>query len=340
MEYVRLGSTGLKVSRIAFGCSSYGSTDWMPWALPEAEALPFYERAIESGINFFDNADSYSTGLAEEIFGRAIAKIGVPRDRIVIGTKVFGAMGPDVNQRGLSRKHIRHAIDDSLRRLGVDYVDLYQIHRLDPTTSPEEIMEALDDVVRAGKALHIGASSMYAWQFAKLQSIAERAGSARFVTMQNRYNLLYREEEREMVPLCIDQGVGIIPYSPLARGLLTGSRRRGTKRSEVVKDFTRPEDEAVVDRVLAVAERRGESPARIALAWLLSRPGVTAPIVGATKLSHLDDAIAALETKLSPEEIAELEEPYGCQPPQFDRATVPSHNHAAAAALAAARGEA
>lgn len=335
MQYVRLGSTGLKVSRIAFGCSSYGSTDWMPWALPESEALPFYEKAIEAGINFFDNADSYSTGLAEEIFGRAIAQIGVQREKIVIGTKVFGAMGPDVNQRGLSRKHIRHAIDDSLRRLKVDYVDLFQIHRLDVDTPFEEVMEALDDVVRQGKALYLGASSMYAWQFAKLQHIAVSNGLTPFSTMQNRYNLLYREEEREMIPLCVDQGVGVIPYSPLARGLLTGSRRRATKRSEVVKDFVRPEDEAVVDRVLEVAERRGESPARVALAWLLSKPGVTAPIVGATKLSHLDDAIAALDTQLTPEDIAALEEPYVAQPPQFDRAVVPSHNHAAVAALAA-----
>lgn len=338
MEYTNLGSTGLKVSRIAFGCSSYGSTDWMPWALPEAEALPFYRKALDLGINFFDNADSYSTGLAEEIFGRSIAALGVPRDRLVIATKAFGPMGPDVNQRGLSRKHIRHAIDDSLRRLGVDYVDLYQIHRLDPFTPPEEIMEALDDVVRAGKALYIGASSMYAWQFAKLQNIARSNGSARFVTMQNRYNLLYREEEREMIPQCIDQGVGIIPYSPLARGLLTGSRRRGTKRSEVVRDFARPEDEAVVDRVLEIAERRGDSPARVALAWLLARSGVTAPIVGATKDGQLEDAVAALDTKLTSEEIALLEEPYRAQPPQFGREPVLTHNNAAADAIAAALG--
>lgn len=339
MDYTNLGSTGLQVSRIAFGCSSYGSTDWMPWALPESEALPFYRQALALGINFFDNADSYSTGLAEEIFGRAIATIGVPRDEIVIATKVFGAMGPDVNQRGLSRKHIRHAIDDSLRRLGVDYIDLYQIHRLDPLTPAEEIMETLHDLVKAGKVLHIGASSMYAWQFAKLQHVARQNGFTPFVTMQNRYNLLYREEEREMIPLCINQGVGIIPYSPLARGLLTGSRRRATKRSEVVRDFARPEDERVVDRVLEIAEQRGDSPARVALAWLLARPGVTAPIVGATKPGHLEDAVAALDTKLSDEEIRLLEEPYQAQPPQFGRETVPSHNAAAAEAITAALGK-
>ncbi|CAN7227612.1 aldo/keto reductase [Phenylobacterium sp. LjRoot164] len=340
MQYVNLGPTGLKVSRIAFGCSSYGSTDWMPWALPPSEALPFYKAALEAGINFFDNADSYSTGLAETIQGDVFKELGVDRERVVIATKVFGAMGPDVNQRGLSRKHIRHAVEASLRRLRTDYIDLYQIHRLDPTTPPEEILEALDGLVREGKVLHIGASSMYAWQFAKLQALAEQNGLTKFVTMQNRYNLLYREEEREMIPLCLDQGVGVIPYSPLARGLLTGSRRRGTKRSEVVKDFARPEDEAVVDRVLEVAEARGAPAAQVGLAWLLSRPGVTAPIVGATKLNHITDAVAALDVVLTPEEIARLEEPYVAQPPQFGRETVPSHNAASRAAIAAALGQA
>lgn len=340
MQYVNLGPTGLKVSRIAFGCSSYGSTDWMPWALPPSEALPFYRAALDAGINFFDNADSYSTGLAETIQGDVFKELGVDRERVVIATKVFGAMGPDVNQRGLSRKHIRHAVEASLRRLRTDYIDLYQIHRLDPTTPPEEVLEALDGLVREGKVLHIGASSMYAWQFAKLQALAEQNGLTKFVTMQNRYNLLYREEEREMIPLCLDQGVGVIPYSPLARGLLTGSRRRGTKRSEVVKDFARPEDEAVVDRVLEVAEARGAPAAQVGLAWLLSRPGVTAPIVGATKLNHITDAVAALDVVLRPEEIARLEEPYVAQPPQFGRETVPSHNAASRAAIAAALGQA
>ena len=340
MQYVNLGPTGLKVSRIAFGCSSYGSTDWMPWALPPSEALPFYRAALEAGINFFDNADSYSTGLAETIQGDVFKELGVDRERVVIATKVFGAMGPDVNQRGLSRKHIRHAVEASLRRLRTDYIDLYQIHRLDPTTPPEEVLEALDGLVREGKVLHIGASSMYAWQFAKLQALAEQNGLTKFVTMQNRYNLLYREEEREMIPLCLDQGVGVIPYSPLARGLLTGSRRRGTKRSAVVKDFARPEDEAVVDRVLEVAQARGAPAAQVGLAWLLSRPGVTAPIVGATKLNHITDAVAALDVVLTPEEIARLEEPYVAQPPQFGRETVPSHNAASRAAIAAALGQA
>lgn len=340
MQYVNLGRTGLKVSRIAFGCSSYGSTDWMPWALPPSEALPFYKAALEAGINFFDNADSYSTGLAETIQGDVFKELGVDRERVVIATKVFGAMGPDVNQRGLSRKHIRHAVEASLRRLKTDYIDLYQIHRLDPTTPPEELLEALHGLVREGKVLHIGASSMYAWQFAKLQALAEQNGLTKFVTMQNRYNLLYREEEREMIPLCLDQGVGVIPYSPLARGLLTGSRRRGTKRSEVVKDFARPEDEAVVDRVLEVAEARGAPAAQVALAWLLLRPGVTAPIVGATKLNHITDAVAALDVVLTPEEIARLEEPYVAQPPQFGRETVPSHNAASRVAIAAALGRA
>ncbi|MGZ3304607.1 MAG: aldo/keto reductase [Asticcacaulis sp.] len=338
MQYTRLGRSGLKVSRIAFGCSSYGSTDWMPWALPEEEALPFYKQALDAGINFFDNADSYSTGLAETIQGNAFEKIGVRRDEVVIATKVFGAFGPDVNRRGLNRKHIRHAIDDSLRRLKTDYVDLYQIHRLDLTVPAEEIMEALHEVVKSGKALYIGASSMYAWQFAKLQHVAATNGWTPFVSMQNRYNLLYREEEREMIPLCIDQGVGVIPYSPLARGLITGSRRRGTKRSEVVKDFSRPEDERVIDRVLEIAAERGDPPAKVGLAWLLSKPGVTAPIVGATKVNHVEDAVGALDIRLSNEEIRRLEEPYAVQPPQFGRETVPSHNAAAEAALAAAFG--
>ncbi|WP_140984726.1 aldo/keto reductase [Asticcacaulis tiandongensis] len=338
MKYVNLGPTGTKVSRIAFGCSSYGSTDWMPWALPESEALPFYKKALDLGINFFDNADSYSTGLAETIHGNAFEALGVRRDEVVIATKVYGAMGKDVNQRGLSRKHIRHAVEDSLRRLKTDYIDLYQIHRLDTTTPPEEILEALHDLIKAGKVLHIGASSMYAWQFAKLQHLAEVHGFTKFVTMQNRYNLLYREEEREMIPLCIDQGVGVIPYSPLARGLLTGSRRRGTERSKVVKDFARPEDEAVIDRVLEVAQARGVPAAQIGLAWLLTRPGLTAPIVGATKPHHLEDAVAAVDLVLTDEEIGLLEAPYKAQPPQFGRETVASHNIAANAAFAAAQG--
>lgn len=319
MRTVQLGSTGLKVSALAFGCSSYGSKDWMPWALSEEDAQPHYRQAFESGFTFFDTADSYSTGLSEEILGRALKRFGPQRDQVVVATKVFGAMGPDANQRGLSRKHIRHAIDDSLRRLGTDYVDLYQIHRLDPATPAEELLQALDDIVRAGKALYIGASSMHAWQFAKLQALAEQNGLTKFVTMQNKYNLLYREEEREMLPLCLNDGVGVIPYSPLARGLLAGSRRRNSDRSQVVRDFTRPQDEAIVDRVIELAEKRNAKPAQIALAWLLDNPAVTAPIIGATKPHHIEDALGALDIELSVEERQFLEEPYTPQQVQFDR---------------------
>jgi aryl-alcohol dehydrogenase-like predicted oxidoreductase len=319
MRTVQLGSTGLKVSALAFGCSSYGSKDWMPWALSEEDAQPHYRQAFESGFTFFDTADSYSTGLSEEILGRALKRFGPQRDQVVVATKVFGAMGPDANQRGLSRKHIRHAIDDSLRRLGTDYVDLYQIHRLDPATPAEELLQALDDIVRAGKALYIGASSMHAWQFAKLQALAERNGLTKFVAMQNKYNLLYREEEREMLPLCLNDGVGVIPYSPLARGLLAGSRRRNSDRSQVVRDFTRPQDEAVVDRVIELAEKRNAKPAQIALAWLLDNPAITAPIIGATKPHHIEDALGALDIELSVEERQFLEEPYTPQQVQFDR---------------------
>jgi aryl-alcohol dehydrogenase-like predicted oxidoreductase len=319
MRTVQLGSTGLKVSALAFGCSSYGSKDWMPWALSEEDAQPHYRKAFESGFTFFDTADSYSTGLSEEILGRALKRFGPQRDQVVVATKVFGTMGPGANQRGLSRKHIRHAIDDSLRRLGTDYVDLYQIHRLDPSTPAEELLQALDDVVRAGKALYVGASSMHAWQFAKLQALAERNGLTKFATMQNKYNLLYREEEREMLPLCLNDGVGVIPYSPLARGLLAGSRRRNSDRSQVVRDFTRPQDEAVVDRVIELAEKRGTIPAQIALAWLLDNPAVSAPIVGATKPHHIEDAIGALDIRLSADERQFVEEPYAPQQVQFDR---------------------
>src|ERR1700742_5083324 len=232
MEYVNLGSTGLKVSRICLGTMTYGSKKWREWALEDAEARPFYRRALEAGINFFDTADIYSLGVSEEITGRALKEYGPSRDKVVIATKVFNAMGDDPNQQGLSRKHIKHAIDDSLRRLGTDYVDLYQIHRFDPSTPMEETLEALDEVVRAGKALYIGASSMYAWQFAQMLSISDANGWARFVTMQNHYNLLYREEEREMNPLCVAEGVGLIPWSPLARGVLAGNRKAVTTRAQ------------------------------------------------------------------------------------------------------------
>ncbi len=316
MEYINLGSTGLKVSRICLGCMTYGSKQWREWVLDEAESRPFFRRALEAGINFFDTADVYSRGASEQVLGRAMKEFGPSRDRLVIATKVHGVMGDDPNQRGLSRKHIMHAIDDSLRRLGTDYVDLYQIHRFDPATPMQETLEALNDVVRAGKALYIGASSMFAWQFAKYQHLAERGGVARFVSMQNHYNLLYREEEREMIPLCLDQGVGVIPWSPLARGVLAGNRQAGTLRartdefSRAMYTKTRDADERVVERVARVAELHGVAPARVALAWLLHKPGVTAPIVGASKSQHLEDAIAAESVKLGTEELAALEEPY------------------------------
>ena len=323
MRTIDLGSTGLRVSRLAFGASSYGSRDWMPWALSEDDAQPHYRAAFEHGFNFFDTAESYSSGLSEEILGRAVKRYGPGRDKVVIATKVGLAKG-DETSHGLSRKRIRHAIEGSLRRLGTDYVDLYQIHRLDPRTPLEEVMLALDDAVRAGKVLYIGASSMHAWQFATLQQLAERNGLARFSTMQNKYNLLYREEERETLPLCLHQGVAVLPYSPLARGLLAGSRRQDTERSRVVRDFVRPEDERVVDRVIQVADERGVKPAQIALAWLLYNPAVTAPIVGATRVGHLDDAVAALDIVLTAEELDRLEAPYVPQQVQLDRNVAPA----------------
>jgi 1-deoxyxylulose-5-phosphate synthase len=316
MEYVNLGSTGLKVSRICLGCMTYGSKQWREWVLDEAESRPFFRRALKAGLNFFDTADVYSQGISEQVLGRSMKEFGPSRDRLVIATKVHGVMGDDLNQRGLPRKHIMHAIDDSRRRLGTDYVDLYQIHRFDLATPMQETLEVLNDVVRAGKALYIGASSMFAWQFAKYLHLAERCGLARFVSMQNHYNLLYREEEREMIPLCRDQGVGIIPWSPLARGVLAGNRQAGTVRartdefSRAMYTQTQDDDERVVERVARVAEQHGVAPTRIALAWLLHKPGVTAPIVGASKSQHLEDAIAAGSIKLSAEEIAALEEPY------------------------------
>ena len=314
MQYVNLGSTGLKVSRICLGAMTYGSKKWREWVLEEEEGRPFIKRALELGINFFDTADMYSVGRSEEILGRALKDFGQPREKLVIATKVFFPMGDDPNQKGLSRKHIMHAIDASLRRLGTDYVDLYQIHRFDYETPVEETLEALSDVVRAGKALHIGASSMYAWQFARMLHVSERHGFTRFVTMQNHYNLIYREEEREIIPLCQAEGIGVLPWSPLARGLLAGSRRAGTLRSKADdyahKLYTAEADERVIDCVQQVAAQRGVPPAQVALAWLLHKPGITAPIIGASKPHHLEDAAAAVDVKLSPEEIATLESPY------------------------------
>jgi 1-deoxyxylulose-5-phosphate synthase len=321
MRYARLGSSGLKVSRIALGMMSYGSKAVRAWHLGEDEAEPIVRRAVEAGVTFFDTADVYSDGLTEEITGRLLARLFPRRDDYVLATKVFFPMGPGPNDRGLSRKHVLAAIDDSLRRLGTDHVDLYQIHRWDDETPIEETMEALDTVVQAGKARYIGASSMYAWQFATAQHTATAGGWTRYVSMQNHYNLVYREEEREMIPLCLDQDVGCIPWSPLARGLLAGTRERGgTQRTvragtDPVADAMYVDDDFdVVDAVRAVAAERDLPPARVALAWLLAKPAVTAPIVGATKLRHLEDAIAAVEVSLSDDEVARLEAPYRPHP--------------------------
>jgi len=318
MRYTRLGSTGLKVSRICLGCMTYGSKSWREWVLEEQESRPFIQRALELGINFFDTADMYSVGVSEEIVGRALKDFGPSRDRVVIATKLFNPMGDDPNQRGLSRKHIMRAIDDSLRRLGTDYVDLYQIHRFDYETPIEETLRALDDVVRAGKVLYIGASSMFAWQFAKMLHTSDTLGLARFVTMQNHYNLIYREEEREMLPLCREEGIGVIPWSPFARGFLAGNRY-SKESGETVRAKTdayarqlyyQPSDFSVVERLSEVARRRGVPNAQVALAWMLGKPGITAPIIGASKPGHLEDAVAAVEIQLDAEEVRLLEEPY------------------------------
>ena len=321
MEYVRLGTTGLKVSRLCLGCMTYGTPKWRPWVLDEAASRPFIARAIEHGINFFDTADMYSVGVSEEVVGRALKEYAA-RDQIVIATKAFWPMGKGPNDRGLSRKHLLDAIDASLRRLGVDYVDLYQIHRFDPETPVEETLSALNDIVRTGKARYIGASSMSAWQFAKMLYLADRHGWPRFVSMQNHYNLVYREEEREMLPLCREEGIGIIPWSPLARGFLAGNRRKGdhgdTSRAKT-DDFAHElyfsdADFAVADRVAELAKRQGVKPAQIALAWVIAQPGVTAPIIGASKLPQLDEAIDALALRLSKDDVAFLEEPYQPHP--------------------------
>ncbi|MAG71621.1 MAG: aldo/keto reductase [Acidobacteria bacterium] len=321
MDYVNLGSTGLKVSRICFGTMTYGDPGWRDWVLPEAEGRPFFERALEHGINFFDTADMYSLGVTEEVTGRALKALA-QRDDVVIATKAYYPIGDGPNDRGLSRKHLFDAIDGSLRRLGVDHVDLYQIHRWDPETPIEETLCALNDIVRAGKARYIGASSMFAWQFAKALYLSDRHNWARFVTMQNHYNLIYREEEREMMPLCYAEGIGVIPWSPLARGFLAGNRRKadGGETSRAKSDkfaqgmYYDDQDFAIVDRVVDVAKARGVAPAQIALAWVLRQPGVTAPIVGASKLAQLDQAVAALEIELSDDECAQLEEPYRPRP--------------------------
>jgi len=317
MDFMNLGATGLRVSRICLGMMSYGNGSDRAWVLDEDAAEPIVRSAVDAGVSFFDTADTYSAGASEVATGKLLPKF-LTRDELVIATKVFMPMTPGENGLGLSRKHILSAIDASLSRLDLEYVDLYQIHRWDPRTPIEETMEALHDVVRSGKARYIGASSMFAWQFAKAQHVAERNGWTKFVSMQNHYNLLYREEEREMIPQCIDQGVGVIPWSPLARGVLAGNRTRGgekrTTRSETdaLTDllYNQPTDFDIVDRVTEIAGERGVPAAQVALAWLLQKPGVTAPIIGATKPGQLEDAIAAVQLELSADEITRLEEPY------------------------------
>jgi len=317
MDYVRLGTTDLKVSRICLGMMTYGSPAWHPWTLDEAAARPFVKRALERGVTFFDTADMYSRGVSEEITGRAL-KAFAKRDQIVVGTKVGLPMGDGPTDKGLSRKHLLESIDASLGRLGMDYVDLYQIHRFDYDTPIEETMQTLDEIVRAGKARYIGASSMYAWQFSKMLSVADKHGWATFVSMQNHLNLIYREEEREMMPLCRAEGIGLIPYSPMARGFLAGDRRKqgggDTTRANsdklAAKFYFADSDFAIADRVGQLATRRGVSRMQVALAWVLSRPGVTAPIVGASKMPHLDEAIDALDLTLTPDECKFLEELY------------------------------
>ena len=320
MEYVKLGRTGLTVSRVCLGCMSYGdpARGNHAWTLDEAASRPFIARALDLGINFFDTANVYSDGSSEEIVGRALREM-TSRDEVVIATKVHGRMRPGANGGGLSRKHILSEIDHSLRRLGTDHVDLYQIHRWDPKTPIEETLEALHDVVKAGKARYLGASSMYAWQFAKALYLADLHGWTRFVSMQDHYNLLQREEEREMLPLCADQGVGVLPWSPLARGRLTRGWDDATARSET-DEFgrtlydTSDSDRLIAERVAEVARARGVPRAEVALAWHFAKPVVTAPVIGATRLEHLDDAVAALDLRLTEEEVARLEEPYTPHP--------------------------
>ena len=322
MQYVNLGKSGLKVSRICLGMMTYGSSKWRPWILDEKDARPFVEKSLEAGINFFDTADMYSRGVSEELTGKLLRELGVKRENVVVATKVYFNLTDEINAGGLSRKHIMNAIDASLTRLDMDYVDLYQIHRWDYETPIEETMQALHDLVRIGKVRYIGASSMYAWQFAKAQYTADANGWTRFVSMQNHYNLVYREEEREMIPLCIDQGVGLIPWSPLARGFLAGNRARGgggeTARAKV-DDFAdqmyfRGEDFTIVERAQEIAKKHGVTSAQIALAWMLNKSHITAPIIGASKMKHLEEAIAALEIQLSEEEVSSLEESYQPHP--------------------------
>ena len=318
MDYVNFGSTGLRVSRLALGTMGFGSRSWRKWALEEEESRPILRKALELGINFFDTADMYSLGMSEQILGRALKDFGPARDRVVIATKAFSPMSDDPNDRGLSRKHLFHSIDSSLKRLGTDYVDVFQMHRWDPNTPVVETLIALNDIVRAGKALSIGASTMAAWQFAKLLYTADSLGVARPVSMQPYYNLLYREEEREMIPLCLAEGVAVIPYSPIARGFVTGERRKedwgDTVRAKtddyMKKLYYTPQDFAITERITDLSRKRGVLNVQVALAWVLQQPGITAPIVGVTKLEQLDQLVGALPVKLEAEELQALSEAY------------------------------
>jgi aryl-alcohol dehydrogenase (NADP+) len=321
MDYVRLGKSGLKVSRLCLGTMTFGSPAWREWVMDEQRARPLIKAALDAGITFFDTADVYSVGESEVVVGNALRDYA-RRDQIVLATKVHGVMGDGPNDRGLSRKHIMDAIDASLRRLRTDYVDLYQIHRLDKETPIEETLDALDAVVRAGKVRYIGASSMYAWQFAKVLALQERLGLARFVSMQNHYNLVYREEEREMIPLCLEEGIGVIPWSPLARGFLAGNRRRQDKGETgraktdqfAHRLYYQDSDFAVVDKVVELAKIKGVKPIQVALAWILAKPGVSAPIVGVSRQEQIAELVGALTVKLAPAEIAALEAPYQPHP--------------------------
>jgi aryl-alcohol dehydrogenase (NADP+) len=322
MQYINLGKSGLKVSRLCLGMMSYGDKKWRPWVLDEREALPFVQRALESGINFFDTADVYSLGESERILGSTLRQLGAARDQVVIATKVFNPMGEGPNDQGNSRKHILDSIDASLRRLQMDHVDLYQLHRWDYETPIEETMETLNDVVRSGKARYIGASSMFAWQLMKALAFAGQHGYSRFVSMQGHYNLIYREEEREMIPLCLDQGLGLIPWSPMARGFFAGNRKgpgegetpRSQNDSYANDLYFHANDFEVAEVVAKVAGELGVSGPQAALAWLLNKPHISSPIIGATKMEHLDQAIAAMEIKLDPEQVGRLEAPYQVHP--------------------------
>ena len=326
MKYIFLGRTGVTVSRICLGCMSYGDPQWRPWVLNDEQSQPFFRQAVEAGINFFDTADMYSDGASEEVTGKALKKYA-KLDECVSATKVFNKMREGLNMGGLSRKHILQGCEASLKRLGIDTIDLYQIHRIDPDTPIEEMLSALDFLIQQGKVRYLGASSTWAWKLAKCLGVSELHGWAKFVSMQNHYNLLYREEEREMMPLCQSEGLAVLPWSPLARGLLAGrtpAEKNVTRRAEtdefIDKFYDHPSDHAVIEAVKSVASKRGLPPAQVALAWMFSKPYVTAPIIGATKANHLSDALAALEITLTPEEIQQLEKPY--QPH-----TIKGHQH-------------